>query len=296
MGDIPNHIQVPNLDRVADCCFNPEGTLLAFLYIDGTVRIFEGDEGRKFHSIFETQPCCRRATSISFAPSENGAIFAFADESGRSYLYQRIKVNEFKQVVPFHQHKAPINALSFAPVALCFAAAASDGFISITSCEKQNWSVQQVKISDKPATSVSWSPPQYMSFIEAPNTSSSVRFVAGAADGNFTVFQSRGSSWAQEGLPVAAHDGAVNAVAWRPLAGFTRYEIATCGSDGLVKLWTFDDNKWSYIIICKSEEEEPVALKWSSCGFILNVSSGTNTVTLYREIALGNWQVLETTI
>ena len=74
MSDLPNNIQVPNLENVTDCCFNPEGTLLAFLYIDGSVRIFESDENREFHSIYETQPCCRRATSISFASSDNGAI------------------------------------------------------------------------------------------------------------------------------------------------------------------------------------------------------------------------------
>lgn len=292
MGDLPDNIQVPNIENVAECCFNPEGTLLAFLYIDGSVKIFEADENRKFHSIYETQPCCRRATSISFASSDNGAIFAFADETGRTYLYQRIKLTEFKQAMTFHQHKSPINSLAFAPIALCFATAASDGYVSITSCEQQNWSVQTVKISEKPATSVSWSPPQYMSFIEQPNSSTDVRFVAGAADGSFTIFQSRGASWIQEGLPVSAHDGAVNSVAWRPLPGFSRYEIATCGSDCLVKLWSFEDNKWECVEICKCDEE-PVALKWSSCGFILSISSGTSIVELYREVSHNNWELLD---
>ena len=292
MNDLPNHIQITNIDKIVECCFNPEGTLLAFLYIDGSVKIFEMDENRKYHFIAETQPCFRRATSISFAPGENGAIFAISDETGRTHVFQRIKLNEFKQATFFHNHKAPINAIVFAPIGLCLAAASSDGQVSITSCEQQNWTVLHVKVSDNPVTSISWSSPQFMSFIESPTRSSNLKFVTGSANGFFAVFYLKGITWVQEGNAVAAHEGAVNSVAWRPSMGFTRYEIASCGADHLVKLWTFVDNAWSFLEICKTEEE-PVSLKWSPCGFILSISSGTNTVIMYREVVHGVWKILE---
>lgn len=291
MNEIGNQIEVPNIERVTDCCFNPDGTLLAFLYIDGSIRIFEADEQRKFHSIFESQPCCRRATSISFASPEHGTIFAFSDDTGKTYLYQRIKINEFKQAMSFHQHKAPINSLAFAPVDLCFATAASDGYVSITSCKKQNWSVQSIKLSDKQATCISWSPPQYMSFIERPNSSAEAKFVVSSADGSFSIFQNHGTSWQQESTPITAHEGPINSIAWRPLPGFTRYEIATCGSDLSVKLWTFEEGEWSSLIIHQFKEE-PVSVSWSSCGFFLNVSTSTDTY-LYREVSHHSWELLE---
>lgn len=101
----------------------------------------------KHFSISEHQQCCRHATSISFASSDHSAIFALADETCRTYLYQRIELTGFKLAMTFHQHKAPINSLSFAPITLCFASAASGRFVSMISSEPQNLSVQTCKIA-----------------------------------------------------------------------------------------------------------------------------------------------------
>ena len=286
MASVP--LAVPNADRVSDTAFNSDGTLLAFLYIDGSVRIFQADEKRVFTQVCETQPCCRRATSISFASPEIGSIFVIADETGRTLVYERVQAGEFAQATAIQQHKAPINAVAFGPVGLTYVCGSSDGFVSLTTCDTKNWSFQPTRVSDKPVTSVSWSPPACMSFVESPTASDAARVVAASADGFFTVFGVRHNALVAEAPPVAAHEGAVNCVAWRPLAGFSRWEIATCGQDRLVKLFTREahDKEWTFITICECQDE-PVAVKWSQCGFLISVSEGEN-VRVFREHE-GRW-------
>lgn len=287
------NLEIPSLDRVVEVAFNAEGTLLAVLYIDGSVRFYESDESRKFLYICEIQPCCHRATSISFSPSVNGAIIAFGDDSGKIFIYQRSKVNEFRHVTSIQRHKTAINALAFAPIKdIVIAAAASEGTASITTLVNNAWTVSLIHISESPLTSISWSPPQYMSFIDQPNTSSTCHFVVSSADGNITLVKYGGGAWTSE-KPLKVHDSACNCAAWRPLAGFSRTEIATCGVDKVVKLWTQENYVWNSTDICTCEEE-PNALKWSSCGFILSVSSGLNTVQMWREFE-DKWKQVNTT-
>lgn len=254
------------------------------------MKIFEADDKRTFSQIAETQPICRRATSISFASASLGSIFVVAEENGRCFVYDRIRPTEFSLAVTINQHKGPINCVEFAPGELTFACGSSDGFISNVTCDMKNWSWQMTRCSDKPVSSVSWAPPSSMAFIENPTADSKSRhLVAGAADGRFTVFTVRNSAFIPEGQPVQAHDGAVNSVAWRPLPGFSRWEIATCGSDNLVKLWTLESGgTWKCTVICECQEE-PVAVKWSNCGFLMSISEGLSTVRTLRESSAGVW-------
>ena len=132
-----------------------------------------------------------------------------------------------------------------------------------------------------------------MSFIDKPNDDESYSLVASSADGFFAIYSLVGIKWQTIGSPIQAHRNAVNAVAWRPLPGFSRIEIATAGDDQLVKLWTFDEGKWSSINIAQMPEN-PVLLKWSSCGFMLTIGSGSNSIAVYREIGQGKWSRFET--
>lgn len=281
-------LPVPNADRVSDTAFNNDGTLLAFLYVDGSVHIFQADEKRTFTHVCETQPCCRRATSISFASSEIGSIFVIAEENGRTFLYERVSQTEFAQAATIQPHKAPINSVAFAPAGLVYACGASDGFVSLTTCDMKTWRFQTTRVSDKPVTSISWSPPACMSFIENPTASDTARLVAASADGFFTVLGVRHNVLVPKAPPVAAHEGAINCIAWRPLAGFSRWEIATCGQDKLVKLFTRETHEqdWTCVTVCECQEE-PVAVKWSQCGFMMSVSEG-DQVRIFREDA-GKW-------
>jgi WD40 repeat protein len=222
-----------------------------------------------------------------------GDLFVVGDELGRTFLYHRTKQDPFTQAITFHQHRGPINAISFAPLSLAFACASSDGTASVTVCDTSTWQIFPVQVSNAPITSVSWSPPRCFSFIDAPNTSHEVRFVVGTADGYMSLFQKKGNAVVADQPPIEAHRGAVNCVAWRPLAGFTRDEIATCGTDGMVTLWTFEPDgriENGAIFQC---DEEPVDLKWSACGFIISVSSGLTTVSLWRESEHGIWIKIE---
>jgi protein transport protein SEC13 len=292
----PTHLAIPNIERVTDSCVNPDGTLLGFLYIDGSVRVFEADEHRKFVQIAETPPCCRRAISISMTSLPDVSdMFVVGDELGRTYLFHRAKPDEFSQALTFSQHKGPINSIAFAPLSLSFACGSSDGTVSVTVCDMKTWSVFPVRVGGSAVTSVSWSGPSCLSFVDRPNSSNDVRLVAACADGQIAIFEHRDNGpLVLERPPIAAHRGPVNAASWRPLAGFSRAEIATCGADRAVALWTIEvDGSVERVTICECEEE-PVDVKWSSCGFILSVSSGLANVSLWRESNGRTWKRLET--
>jgi WD40 repeat protein len=287
----PATLSVPNLDRVTDSCFNPEGTLLGFLYSDGVVRVYELDDQRQFVFAAQTPGLRVRATSISFASSEIGSIFVVGDDRGHSYLFQRTKPDEFAAPVTLETNRGAINCVAFSPCSLSFATASSDGHITLATCDATQWTLYTLRVSEAPVTSISWSSPAYMTFIENPNDSDAVKMVAGSADGFFTIFQQRPNSpLAPERAPVAAHTGAVNSVAWRPFMGASGVEIATAGADNLVKLWTIGA-ECTAVVICQCEQE-PLAVKWSSCGFLLSISIGTATVRVWREISVGVWEML----
>ena len=279
-------VAVPDPERVTDACFTDDGTLLAFLYTDGSVRVFQSDEKRVFTQVAETPPCCRHAIALSFASSDLGGIFVIADDSGRTFLYDRVEDDTFTLVITMQPHKAPINSVAFAPTGLSFACGSSDGLLSLTTCDQKAWSWQLSRCSNSPVTSVSWSPLACMSFVDRPNLDESARLVAGSSDGFFNIFTVRGISLVPDGSPVRAHEGAVYSVAWRPLPGFARWEIASCGADGQVILWT-KEKDWTQQVIC-SCDEPPSAVKWSQCGFMLSVSVGQN-VRLFREDSQHVW-------
>jgi protein transport protein SEC13 len=287
----PNTLSVPNIDRVTDSCFNPEGTLLGFLYFDGAVRVYELDEHQQFTFIAQTASLSTRATSISFASIEIGPIFVVGDERGHSHVFQRAKVAEFSGPVTLETNRGAINSVAFSPSTLSFATASSDGHLSFATCDMKQWSIYTVRVSEAPVTSISWSSPAYMTFIDAPNGTEAVKLVAGSADGFFTLFEQRANSpLVPARASIAAHAGAVNSVAWRPFMGVSRTEIATAGADNFVRLWTIGDDA-APVVICQCEQE-PLAVKWSPCGFLLSVSSGTATVAIWREISIGVWEML----
>ena len=201
--------------------------------------------------------------------------------------------NEVKLITTFQHHKSPINTVCFSSIGVYFLAGSSDGIISVTTLNNQTWSSQPIKVSDRPITSTSWSPPSFFSFIDNPNINENLYFVVGSADGFISIFNLKNGSWSLGFQPIQVHSGSTNSVAWRHLPGGERFEIATCGEDGIVKLLIYEDNKWEQIDICKNLEEQPVFVKWSPCGFILSVGIGQSNIILFREISIKNWKIIE---
>jgi WD40 repeat protein len=285
-------LQLPNYEQIVEITFSPNSVTFGALYMDGTVKIYEVDDSKLYNEVFTTQATSKLATSISFASPDLGSVFIVGDDSGRIFLYQKIKPNEFSLIVTMSHHKAPINAVAFAPIGATFAAISSDGQLSVTTCADNCWNSQLIKFSDSPATSISWSPLNCMSFIDKPNEDESFSLSVSSADGFFAIYSRNANKWEPCSAPVQAHRGSVNAVAWRPLAGFTRSEIATCGDDLFVKLWTFENGQWDSVVITQVQEN-PVSLKWSSHGFLLSVGCGQSSIIVFKETGNGKWTTVE---
>ena len=62
--------------------------------------------------------------------------------------------------------------------------------------------------------------------------------VAGGADGNCVILDLAEGKMSSLKL----HDGAVNGLSWAP-AGGPEARFVSGGSDGAIKVWTYDDNK-----------------------------------------------------
>ncbi|EAY22054.1 hypothetical protein TVAG_456890 [Trichomonas vaginalis G3] len=286
-------LPITNINEISDIAFSPDGVTLGVLSEHGAVHVFEINENRQYTKIATTTPTSNYATSISFGPIDLGTVFIVGDDNGHIFIYQKIKATEISQIITLSHHKAAINSVAWAPSGLIFAAADSEGMISVTTGIQEQWNTQLIRLSEYPSTCVTWSPPGFYSFIDRPNDAPTFYLAASSASGFFAIYGvNERHQWVPIMQPVEAHNCCCNAIAWRPLPGFTRYEIATCGDDSTIKLWTYSNNAWSSIIIDQLAQPA-TTLKWSSNGFILSAGCSSNNIIYYREMSDGTWAKLQ---
>lgn len=292
----PINLKIDQINEISDIAFSPDGTTIGVLDEHGSVQVFEINESRQYTKIATTPPTSLYATSISFGPIDLGTVFIVGDDAGHIYLYQKTKQNEITLIITLKHHKTAINCVAWAPSGLVFGAVDSDGMISITTGIKDQWCPQMIRLSEYPSTSLSWSPPYYESFIDRPNESPEYSFAVSSASGFFAIYaKNEKHQWVPSLAPVEAHNCACNCIAWRPLPGFARYEIATCGDDNTVKIWTYQNNSWSSKIIDQLPQPATV-LKWSSNGFILTAGFSNNNIIYYRELSNGEWTQMQRSV
>jgi len=93
------------------------------------------------------------------------------------------------------------------------------------------------------------------------------------------------------------HQNWVRDVAWAPNAGLPYSTIATCCQDGTVFIWTqthsgteLEGKSWSKKEIITGDKTPVWRVSWSVTGNILAISSGDNTVSLWKEFPDQGWK------
>jgi len=164
---------------------------------------------------------------------------------------------------------------------------------------------KKIEVNSHGINSVSWGPPFYPISFEDESSNENLapmRFVVGGCD-NLVKFYTASESSANEFKlqPTnkftfeigEGHGDWVRDVAWLNHIGLPYDLVASCGEDNLVYLWTKkkEDKEW-----CKTELKNfnvPVwRVSWSFCGSCLAVSTGNNTVYLFKENIDGKWEML----
>jgi len=218
-------------------------------------------------------------------------VIVWSEENGfwvKSYVYSGSELS--------------VNSVAWAPHehGLMLACASSDGTISILSqnVNSNEWGPPvRIKAHDFGVNSVSWAPTSIpLSILNVPESkeSSILRFVSGGCDNLVKIWAHDKNGWKIEAT-LEGHADWVRDVAWSPNVGLPYSTIASCSQEGLVIMWVQSDRKtWS-----KEEIRDPIfqntsiwRVSWSTAGNILAVSSGDNTVTLWKENLEHQWKCI----
>jgi protein transport protein SEC13 len=249
------------------------------------------------------------------APSSSDGT-AFAPGGNAAPKWEKIYENK--------DHASSVNSVCWAPydIGLVLAAGSSDGTISVHTYQQLDGSWEVRRIQNAHAlgcNAVSWAPSTppnaMMDMLNGQNgngsasstsDSSSVataglqqvkKIVSGGCDKIVKIWSCKaGGEWECE-EKLEAHSDWVRDVAWAPSIGLPRSLIASCGQDKCVYLWEKDGQtgKWNNRLL-HSFPDVIYHLSWSLLGNVLAVSSGDNTVTLWKEMTNGEWACVATDV
>lgn len=304
-------VETAHEDMIHDAQLDFYGRRLATCSSDRTIKIFEIDAKNGQHKLEATlQGHYGPVWKVAWAhPTRHGRpLLASASHDGCVIVWIEETAGMWRQYYEYTWHASSVNSVSFAPheYGLIFACASSDGFVSIcTQLSDGTWDERRVSESRDGgahthplgANSVSWAPAiapggLWMPEREAPPPK---KVVTAGCDHLIKVWKcdEATNNWVLEGKPLQGHRELVRDVAWAPSVGLARAMIASAGQDRRVFVWTQNDEggagDWA-----KTELPlfpAPVwSVSWSPAGSVLGVSSGDDSVSLWKEELDGSWR------
>lgn len=172
------------------------------------------------------------------------------------------------------------------------AAASSDGRVSILSYENNAWNVDYVEDCPMGVNAVSWAP--YGAYYDPQDAaaSESPRFVTAGCDNQIRFWVLENGQWQQDNKCTIdtslTHSDWVRDVAWAPSLLPHHNIVASCSEDRTVLIWKQEKDEWKPTLM--HTFDAPVwRVSWSVTGHLLAVSSGDDTVTLWKAGLDGKW-------
>lgn len=298
----PIIIDTQHDDMVHDAQMDYYGCKLATSSSDRTVKIYDV-AGDSYTHTETLQGHGGPVWQVSWAHPKFGVVLASCSFDGSVLVYRETRPRDWTLVYAARQlHESSVNSIAFCPheYGLMLAAASSDGRISIlTHQEDDSWTTHYISDNSLGVNAVSWAP------FPTPNnsddndttSSSSLQLVTAGCDNKIRFYTQAtasatddhpgsGKSWVEQtdvlNTSQLEHTDWVRDVAWAPSIVPDVHIVASCSEDCTVLIWRKEgDAKWEPLLL--HTFDQPVwRVSWSVTGSILAVSSGENSVTLWK--------------
>lgn len=228
--------------------------------------------------------------SVQWAHPKFGTLLASCSYDQRVLVHKETAEGSWETIYAFEDHRSSVNEVAWAPheYGLAFATASSDGTVAIVEHHGENWVSQVVEIDPLGVNSVSWAP---FGHLGSQGEGGSVkRLVVGSCNGQVTVLCNDGQGWREETKMGGHGDRWVRGVAWAPNSGVPVNTVASCGEDQKAVIWTQDAQGAEWTSVELHAFKAPVwRVSWSLTGSVLAVSSGDQSVTLWKQALDGTW-------
>lgn len=291
---------------IHDCQFDYYSRKLAMCSSDHTITIYDV-HGENYHRAAVLQEHTGPVWQVDWAHPRFGVVLASCSYDGTAIIWRETSPNHWERIW-VHQAPAPscsVNSVSWAPSEedLVLGIASSSGEVTVLSHKPSgDWAASTFEASKLGVNALSW----------APSSSSPYRLATGACDNEVRVWVWDGAEGWREDTVVrtdgneSVHRDWVRDVAFSPLgSGSSPHPLlASCGEDRCVYVWHFEEESHSQ----QGEEGEEAAVhgrwvptlvqrfntpvwrvSWSLSGFVLAVSCGDQSVSMWKRDVDGHW-------
>lgn len=312
----PIIIDTQHDDMVHDAQMDYYGCKLATSSSDRTVKIYDV-AGDSYTHTATLQGHGGPVWQVSWAHPKFGVVLASCSFDGSVLLHRESRPRDWTLVHAARQlHESSVNSVAFCPheYGLICAAASSDGRVSIlTHQEDDSWTVTYIDDNSLGVNAVSWAPFQIGTTNTNDNdddTQSSLQLVTAGCDNKIRFYTQTSTSatnssgidadnnnngasgssggWVEQvdvvNTSELSHTDWVRDVAWAQSILPNVNIVASCSEDCTVIIWkqqAGSTSMWEPTLL--HTFDQPVwRVSWSVTGSILAVSSGENSVTLWK--------------
>jgi len=298
----PIYIDTQHEDLVHDAQLDYYGCKLATSSSDRTIKIYNVSE-TSYELSATLQGHEGPVWQFSWSHPKFGVILASCSFDGSVLIHRETRPRDWTLLhAARNLHESSVNGISFSPheFGLIAAGASSDGRVSVLTHQSDNsWSVEYIQDNPLGVNAVSWAPHGAYYDESNPDAVEYPRLVTGGCDNciRFWVQQESGQWQEDTNSPLSkelAHSDWVRDVAWAPSILPNVNVVASCSEDRTVIVWTQNGRnaEWKPTLLHKFDS--PVwRVSWSVTGHMLAVSSGDNTVTLWKAGIDGAWTQME---
>eukprot|EP00211_Chloroparvula_japonica_P007666 CAMPEP_0119131854 /NCGR_PEP_ID=MMETSP1310-20130426/10734_1 /TAXON_ID=464262 /ORGANISM="Genus nov. species nov., Strain RCC2339" /LENGTH=329 /DNA_ID=CAMNT_0007122449 /DNA_START=21 /DNA_END=1010 /DNA_ORIENTATION=- len=294
-------VETTHTDAVHDAQLDYYGKMLATCSSDRSISIFDVGQDGSAKKVVDLVGHEGPVWQIAWGHPKFGSVLASCSYDRTVKVWRREQ--EDARWVCHHTSRKmglSVNSIAWAPheLGLTLAAASSDGYVMILYLTGETWvESAHFRAQSVGITSLTWRPvaPSFHSSHQSLGRSSLSRVLAtGGCDNTIQIFSADEEGTWNLVSTLSRHEDWVRDVAWAPDVGLPSAPLASCGHDGAVYVWNEREadkkdkererESDSYVPSLVHKFKEPVwRVSWSVTGTLLAVTSGENTVSLWKE-------------